>query len=1053
MTLSILSSNRVEILKDCLAERLAEAPLGDPFAREVVVVPTFAMGRWLNLRLAQSHGIAANIDYPQPGEWVWDLAGEVLGDLPHRDPYSADTMSWRLFALLPELLGADAFGELRGYLADDRSGIKRWQLCERIAQGFDRYLAYRPQLIRQWSAGRARHWQARLWRALTADSGQDHRVDILARLVARLQQPQAAPRLPERVSLFGLSTLPALYLEVVHALAAHTDLRLYLHSPSDQYWADLESEKRKLRRQLSHPGQQELFDAGNELLASWGRQGQVFQDQLIELGAAASIDIERYTPPDDSSLLGQLQRSIYTLEPKPRLRQADDSISLHVCHSAMRECEVLRDRLLDMLETDPSLNPEDILVMIPNIAAYSPYVEAVFQQQRVAFNLSDVSLADEHPLVTTFLQLLRLPASRFTQTEILALLDNEALRRRFDIDAGALAEIQRLIDAGRTRWGIDAAHKAELDLPATPGNTWQQLQERFFTGFALAGDELWQGISPLAASDDAGLTAMGRFWHFLGRLRAWRERLAVSRDAVQWQSLLMQLLDDFFIEADSRESRLQQIRDAVSQVSAAGNSEVSPELMVYLLERLLQTSEQHGQLYSGGITFCGMRPMRSIPFRVICLLGMNHDDFPRRDPPSDFELVAAKPRAGDPSRRLEDRYLMLETLLCARHKLYLSYTGRNLRDNSEQPPSVLVQELLDFIDTHFEAAPGDPRPSSTLTRLHPMQPFTAASFVGAEFSYSEHWSRAARQLASPISTAPKRWPRDGLQAAEPSAVIHLDRLRRFVADPVRSFFQQRLGIYLRDEQAVDDDEPFELSFLDAWQLRQRLANDCLAGREESVERLRAEGMLPHGTAAAMLVERVRREEAAWLESIAGFRNIASQALPIDIAIAPDLRLEGSLTNYFPGVGLMSYQAGKFKGKHLLTLWIDHLALCAAGLAGSDEASLLLSRNGGTRIPLLDAAEAQAKLEDYSALYAEGLCRPLPVLPETSHPFAEEADGKKALNKAIGNWNNPYNPGGDRSNPYLQLVLRAGHGLPFADDEFDRYARRIYARLLDVAEAV
>jgi len=1053
MPLSILSSNRVEILKDCLSEHLAEAPLDDPFAREVVVVPTFAMGRWLNLRLAQSHGIAANIDYPQPGEWVWRLAADVLGDLPQRDPYSRDTMSWRLFALLPGLLGEERFAELADYLADDRSGIKRWQLAERIAQSFDRYLSYRPQLIRQWSAGKERHWQARLWRALVADGGQNHRVVILARLIERLQQPGTARRLPRRISLFGLSTLPALYLEVVHALAVHTELQLYLHSPSDQYWADLESEKRKLRRQLSHPGQQDLFDAGNELLASWGRQGQVFQDQLLELGAATSIDIERFTTPDDSSLLGQLQRSIYALEPRPRLQRADDSISLHVCHSALRECEVLRDRLLDMLESDPTLNPEDVLVMIPDIAAYAPYVEAVFQQQRVAFNISDVSVADEHPLVTTFLQLLRLPASRFTQTEILALLDNAALQQRFDIDAAALAEIHRLIEQGRTRWGIDAAHKAELELPATPGNTWQQLHERFFTGFALAGDELWHGVSPLAANDDDGLIAMGRFWHFLGRLQTWRERLAVPRDAVQWQSLLMQLLDDFFIEPEAGESRIQQIRDAASQVGTAGNCEISPELLCYLMERLLKTSEQRGQLYSGGITFCGMRPMRSIPFRVICLLGMNREVFPRRDPPSDFEIIAAKPRAGDPSRRLEDRYLMLETLLCTRQKLYISYTGRNLRDNSEQPPSVLVQELLDFIDTHFEAAPGDARPSATLTCLHSMQPFAASNFTGSEFSYSDHWSRVAQQLARPASTAPRTWPSEVLAAAEISGVIRLDRLARFVTDPVRSFFQQRLGIYLYDDDAVEDDEPFELSVLDAWQLRQQLADDCLAGREDSIERLRAEGVLPHGPAAAMQVERIRHDEAAWFEAIEAYRGIARQPCPVDIDIAPDLRLEGSLANHFPGVGLMSYQAGKFKGKHLLGLWIDHLALCAAGLAGSDESSLLLSRNGGMRIPLLPAAEARAELEDYCALYREGMRRPLPVFPEISHLWASEPDRDKARNRAIGTWKNTYNPGGDRDNPYLQLVLRAGHGLPFADEEFDRYARRIYARLLEITGAV
>lgn len=1046
MALTIQSSNRVETLKDCLAQRLAEAPLADPFAREVIVVPTFAMGRWLNLQLAQSHGIAANIDYPQPGEWVWRLAGNLLGDLPRQDPFSRETMGWRLFALLPGLLGQAAFTLLNNYLADDRSGIKRWQLAQRIAQSFDRYLSYRPQLIREWSDGKDLHWQARLWRALLADGGQGHRVAILARLIERLRQPGAALPLPPRISLFGLSTLPELYLEVLRELSAHTELQLYLHSPSDQYWADLESEKRKSRRQLSNPDQADLFDAGNELLASWGRQGQVFQDQLLDQGVDAAIDIELFCAPDDGSLLGQLQRSIFSLERRPRLRKADDSISLHVCHSKMRECEVLKDRLLDMLEADEALNPEDILVMIPDIASYAPYIEAVFQQQRVPFNVSDISLADEHPLVMAFLQLLELPASRFRQSEILSLLDNEALQQRFELDAAALEEIHRLIDQGRTRWGIDAVHKAELDLPATAGNTWQQLSERFFAGYSLAGDDLWQGISPLMADDDNAVV-MGRFWHFLDRLRDWRERLAKPRGAAQWQSLLMQLLGEFFVEPDARESRLQQIRDAISQVGAAGDSEITPTLLSYLLQRLLKTSEQSGQLYSGGITFCGMRPMRSIPFRVICLLGMNRGDFPRRDPPSDFEILAADPRAGDPSRRFEDRYLMLETLLCARQKLYLSYTGRSLKDNSDQPPSVLVQELLDFIDTHVETGADDILPSAALTRVHPMQAFSVSNFIGQEFSYSDYWCRVARQLESGAEAPAPPWPRHTLTSSGHDASIELGQLRRFVADPVQYFFRQRLGIFLRDEDLAEDDETFELSGLQNWQIKAQLASDRLAGRDDTLERLLAEGLLAHGHAAEAQVQKIHGDLSDSLQAIDEYAGITRQSIPIEIDIDDDTRLQGSIADLYTGKGLMVCHPGKFKGRYLLALWVDHLANCAVATVTDDTPSVLISQDKHWRIPALAAADARTQLADYCDLYRRGLERPLPVFPQASYDRARTSDRDKAVDSAFRVWHNPRAKGGDKNNSYLELALQGGHRLPFDDPEFDDCANRLYTRLL------
>jgi exodeoxyribonuclease V gamma subunit len=1050
MTLTIQSSNRVETLQACLAQRLANAPPADPFAREQIVVPTFAMARWLNLRLAQSHGVAANIDYPQPAAWVWRLAQDLLDDLPRQDPFSREAVGWRVYALLPGLLEQDAFGVLRDYLADDRNGIKRWQLAQRIAEGFDRYLSYRPHLIRDWSSGGDGHWQARLWRALLADRGQQHRVAVLARLIDRLRQPGAELRLPSRVSLFCLSTLPELYLEVVRELAARVDLQMYLHCPSDQYWADLESEKRKSRRQLSQPGQGDLFDAGNELLASWGRLGQVFQDQLLEQGADGATDIDLFSAPDGDSLLEQLQRSIFSLEAKPVLQLSDDSIGLHVCHSAMRECEVLRDRLLDTLESDPTLNPEDILVMIPDIAGYAPYIEAVFQQQAVPFNVSDISLADEHPLVMTFLQLLELPGSRFTQSEILSLLDNEALQLRFEFDAEALAQIHRLVEQGHTRWGIDAEHKANLDLPATPGNTWQQLGERFFAGFALAGDELWRGISPLAAADEAAGVAIGRFWHFLDRLNLWRERLATARGAGQWQSLLMQLLDDFFVESDPRESRLQQIRDAISQIGAAGDSEISAELLAYLMQRLLKSSEQSGQLYSGGITFCGMHPMRSIPFRVICLLGMNHGDFPRRDPPSDFEIIAAEPRYGDPSRRLEDRYLMLETLLCARQKLYLSYTGRSLKDNSEIQPSALVQELLDFIDSHFDAGGETTRPSAALTRVHPMQAFSADNYRAGEFSYSGYWCAVARRIGTGGETAPRPWPRQALAASEHGESIDVAQLRRFVTDPVQYFFRQRLGIYLQGEDLTDDDEPFELSALDTWQIKARLTNDRLAGRSDGIERLRAEGLLAHGHAADSQVESIRDDLAGSLQVIDEYSGIAKQSLAVKIEFDDDSRLEGSVVDFYPGKGLMVCHPGKFRGRYLLALWIDHLAICAGGAASeADFPSLLIAEDKRWRIPAIAAADARAQLADYCALYRRGLELPLPVFPQASYDRARAKDRDQAVQSAMRAWQNS-RAAGDNTNAYLKLALQAGYRLPFDDPDFDAYAARLYARLLDEA---
>ena len=1043
MALTVFSSNRVETLQSRLAGSLAANPLSDPLASEIVVVPTYAMGRWLNLRIAEQQGIAANILYPQPVRWIWQLAGNLLEDLPPQDPYSADALCWVAFEQLPGLLHQPAFATIRSYLADDEGGIKRWQLAQRIAESLDRYQSYRPRMIRAWDAGEDEHWQALLWRRITAARKLPHRVDTLERVLHTLAQSSRCQCLPERISLFSLSGLPPLYFDLVGGLARRIDINLYLHSPTDHYWADLEGEKRRARKRLDDPAAEDLFEAGNELLASWGRQGQAFQDMLLASDTLESMDVDLYRPPDETTLLGKLQHSIYHLDSLPAGVVNDDSISVHICHSALRECQVLHDQLLDLLSRDGTLNPEDILVMIPDISAYAPYIEAVFRGGPLAFNLSDTALADEHPQVTSFLQLLQLPQSRFSLSEILALLDNESLRRRFDLGLADRDEIGRMLEQARTRWGLDSAHKAELGLPPTPENTWEQAKQRFFAAYALADSDLWHGIAPLQDRNDGDAEVIGRFWRLLERLRRWRGRLARPASAADWQQRLLRMIDEFFSEIDPWESRLQAIRDAVAEIPPLASESLGPALIAELMTSILGSGEQSGRLYSGGVTFCGMRPMRSIPFRVICLLGMNRGDFPRRDPMDDFELISRSPAAGDPSRRIEDRYLMLETLLCARDRLYISYTGRSLKDNSSSQPSVLVRELLDFIDG---LDGGDGRLGESLITEHPMQAFSVNNFRDGHSSYSAYWYDVARGLQAEKSAAARTWPETKLAEDRMADRLELDQLQRFLRHPVRYFFQQRLGIYLDLDDRFDDDETFDLDGLDKWRLKQQVAQDSLQRREDSLQRLTASGLVAHGPAAASQVNAVKAEHAQWFEQLHDYGEVDADAIAVEIDLG-EFRIGGIVPGYFPGRGLMTFHGGRLNGGVLMHHWVNHLALsAAASWRDGDDGRLLVPDETRVFAPV-DPATAASHLGELCRIYVEGRQCPLPLLPKCSFAWAQSEEPSKATARAWAEWRNQRPANADVHDAYLDLVLRGGPP-PIDEPRFGKLAERLYRPALD-----
>lgn len=1056
MALTIYRSNRVEVLQARLSQQLISNPLRNPFAAETIVVPTYAMARWLNLNIARQQGVAANIEYPQAGEWVWSLANTLLADIPARDPYTGMALLWLVFNALPGMLDQPEFASLQRYLNDDSAGIKRWQLSQRIADCFDRYQSYRPWLIRAWSIGEEQHWQAQLWRRIIASGAGLHRVEILSRLRSHFESSDPCPNLPQRINLFALSRLAPTYLDIIGALAKRTDVLFFQHNPTDQYWADLVSDKEQARRRLQDPAQGDYLDSGNRLLSSWGRQGQALQDLLLDLGPITVAEVEDNLPPPATNLLQRLQASLFHLEQARLQDQFDDSVLVQLCHSPLRECQVLHNHILMLLDRHEDLATEDILVMVPEISRYAPYIEAVFQadashqRPNLAWNISDVSVSDGNPLVQTFLQLLALPGSRFTRSEILSFLDCSEVRDCFGLDASMLEEIHQLIDAAQVRWGISAAHRQQLELPALAENTWQQAWERLFSGYAMADDALWQGIAPISEIDSDSGVAIGRFRYLFERLVYWQQRLAQPATANAWQQRLHQLIDEFLAPAGANDDLLLPLRETISELGQSRADDLSSTLVSYWMQKQLSSTQQPGHLYSGGITFCGMQPLRNIPFAVICVLGMQDNAFPRRQRHIEFDLMRGNWRAGDPHSGDEDRYLMLETLLCARRYLYFSYCARSLKDNSECQPSVLLQELLDYIDSCSSVAVDEPPISDRISHLQPMQAFSARNYNTKLPGYDGFWFDTARLLAESRPPAvPNTWQHLPLAAqGEADSQFDLDALIRFFQHPLRYFYQQRLGIRLPQEQFDSDDEAFTLGGLQKWQLAQQLAEQYLAGDVIEQGPYRARGLLPHGRAADSEWFSVLSEYRDLLLRLEPFREHAAEVRVVDCQLDSRRSLYGEVTRYYPGIGLMHFSASKkIKSRNLISLWLYHLALTASGQISSQERSQLFApATRGWRYHSLTSTQAQALLGDYIDIYQQGLSYPLPVFPETSYSWASQDDPQAAIQKARSSFaGNDFQSaaGGENSDPIVRLALHNNAVEPWHDPLFQDLARRIY----------
>jgi len=1077
--LHIHASNRLEFLARCLAARLREEP-APVFEPQLVVTAGPAMARWLHLQLCRHNGVAAHIDYPLPAAWIWSLAGRCLEGVPDEDPLSREVMTWKIFGALPALVDGPDFEVLRRYLAGDRDGIRRWQLAGKIADVFDRYQYYRPELILEWERSEGGpDWQAVLWRAISP--GDDsHRVAIARRLAESCRRGERPAALPGQSHWFAVQTLPPTLVEVLGALSRHSEIHLWLLSPTEHYWGDLKPEKAVIRKRMENPQEAALWETGNLLLASWGRQGQVFQDLLLEQSDSDVID--HHQSPERDTLLHHVQADLFELRgdgrpgAAPLAIEPDDSLQLHVCHSPLRECQVLHDRLLAMMQRDATLKPEDILVLVPEISRYAPFIEAVFQKDArdgspfLPWNLSDISLADEHPLIRIFLQLLELPESRFTLPEVLGYLDVPEVAARFGLTGGDGALVRDWLAQSRVYWGLDGGHKRELGLPAIEENTWRQACRRLFCGYALGGGGHHDGIVPVAGVEGVNAAVLGRFWQLFETLKSWAGRLKPSRGVDQWQRTLNQLLETFFVSLDDEDGRLQKIRDEVAGLAEnAGElaETLSLPLVRHWLSRRLAVGVQGGRAYSGGVTFCGLQPLRGVPFRVICLLGMQDGDFPRRDVPAEFDRMRERRLHGDPHCGDEDRALFLETLLAARERLCISYTGRAAKDDSELQPSVLVRELLDYLDRCYATHEGK-AVSGAITRRHPLQPFSLRNFeAGGPVSFDRWWLEAARAVRLEKEAAPQPpWPRLKLPEMEPEAGnVAPPQLIGFLSHPSRGFVRTRLRLYLEDEEWEPDSEPFDLDSLEAYRLQQRLIADWLARRQTSAEGLRAEGLLPHGAPGDKIHADQRRAVEGLVKKLdpLGLRDTSPRFLDVALTLprrgGGEWNVQGRIRHLWPGHGLIRFRPAKIKGRDVLGLWIEHLLWILAGGREEERCSRHIGADGDFVLKTAFGPDrARAFLSDLLALYWEGLHSPLPLFEGASWAwassrFGQRNDDEKAMTAARQAWQGDGHRKipGDRDDPYVQLLIRGTSGEPLTTPDFTELAARLYRPVFEHRE--
>jgi exodeoxyribonuclease V gamma subunit len=1108
---------RADALADALAALLC-VPLDDPFAAEVVAVPTRGMERWLTQRMSsvlgarpgRDDGVCANVLFPFPQRLITDAVATASGIDPADDPWLPERSVWPLMTVVEESLHEPWLAALARYLGaaadppDPVRQARRLTALRHLAGLFHRYSLHRPQMLAAWREGRdvdsagaplspASAWQAELWRRLRARLGV---ADLAERAAgardALIDDPQLLD-LPARLSVFGLTRIPAGHLQILRALAAGRDLHLFLLHPSPALWERVGDAVTGVptpsRAAANGAGPSMVVPRSadptaalpaNRLLASWGRDAREMQLVLLsEPGALA--DHPEPDPPAPATLLGMIQDDVRADRPPPGpplpgtadaravLAGDDRSIEVHSCHGRARQAEVIRDAVLHALTEDPALEPRDVIVMCPDIETFAPLIQATFgageaQQSPddpevadgdgrpidLRVRLADRSLRQTNPVLGVVSALLELADERMTASQILDLADRGPVRRRFRLDDEDITRLQDWISQAGIRWGLDAAHRAPYRLQTLDSGTWRVGLDRLLLGVTMTedGQRLFSGVLPLDDVDSRSIDLAGRFAELVARTGQAVESLSMRQSLSAWAEAIADAADGLAATSPRdrwQRAELQRVLDEmVSEAGGGAPAELAPAEMRAFLAQRLEGRPTRANFRTGHLTVCTLMPMRSVPHRVVCLLGLDDGAFPRKATGDGDDLMLAEPLVGERDPRSEDRQLLLDALMAATDRLIVTYSGNDERTNAPRPPAVPVGELLDTIDATARCDAGPARRQVVIQ--HPLQPFDPRNFTAGAVAGTPPWSfdsvalAGARALTGPRVALPPLLhaplpPRTG-------QVVELADLVRFLEHPVRAFLRQRLGIGLwAGADEIEDALSVELDPLERWGVGQRLLEARLAGVEGRTASLAeiARGTLPPGVLGKPVIDDLYPmvdaifDEATKLVPAAAGGGLGGDPVDVRVPLADGRLLTGTVSGVSGDVLLVT-TFSRVSAKHRIAAWARLLAVTATDPARPFQAATVGRAGGGddVRVAWIEPLAADpgprgeiavAHLDVLVDLYDRGLREPLPLSCLTSEAYAAAARaGQDAVAEATRKWESEWNYDGEDAELEHQMAF-------------------------------
>ena len=1050
-------SNSIEKLAEQLSANLLTENCAI-FQQQHIITQTEGMNKWLTEKIANQLGITAQLAFHSPNdiiallhEWISEKTAPVI---------TSDKIRWKLWKELNDPAFRQRFPYQAAYY--ENHPIRQIALAEQMADLFDQYQIYRHKMINTWneSTEAPNEFQWYLWKKLQQSYGGSitDKPTVLKRLKAALTNAATQIALQERVSglhFFGIAVITPLHLELFQLLSEYIPLHFYLMNPAPfYYWLDDETEKSIIKKRQKNKLRQPAagFDIpGNTLLTGWGKTikesfALLYQNQ--DLMNEVYDDWVVPPPENPTTLLQVIQKDIFEnaygdlRQPIQPNMLKDGSLIFNSCYTKAREVEVLYNELVKLADTKPgAIAPKDILVLCSNIDDYAPYIRAVFNHApyRFDYTISDQKITEGASLFADLKRLLELTDDNMKAETVMELLESKNISARFNITQFDL--IRTAIQEANIRYGITGERENDTRLVS-----WEYGLQRMALGWCISGSPLYNtpsgdSLFPVDTIEGDNIFELVKFHYFASQLLHHLRIRKTPRTISNWINYVRELMNDLLLIDDEQESgeyhELITFLDKYQQQANDVEDFISFEVFAYQFNGTLQSETRQHLFGRGGVMFCSLIPMRSIPHKVVAILGMNYNEFPRKDSRPNFDLQKLQPLPGDRNIRNNDKHLLLETILSAKEHLLISYQGLDVKDNATIPPAALIDELIQYI---IEGLPQpDIQVRNSIIVKHPLHSFNSRYGSGGNDSLTSY--------LSPVTAAPllKKTLSAITTPVSSQPMVELASLTEFARSPISWFFKKTWQLKIYNENILlSEIEAFEIADYEKATLKNELLQIDPAEYDTIYQQWLLEGKLPLSNLGKVQYQKLTTEVQPLYEEIAQIRN-GQAATKIPVKLDLGIAYVSGMVDGVYGNKLIASQSNKFIRKNFFPAFLNFCCVRAMNLPISFH---FYKRKGGwvacdaNRLSPEDATKILKYFTEHLLLSAQ---QPFLFFTEWSKANVMNyfKDGKekyvKEVNKEVM----------ESYDPYVSLAWESGFFSEQHYDEVKMHVDAIYPLLLTI----